>query len=149
MCSRPARAGVDGVGGLARRVLVAGAAADALVATGAERPAAVLRRRPVAGQQHDADVGGHAGVVEGAVQLVDGVRAERVAHLGPVERDPHGRLRPVDDVAVIGDVGQIGEFGDRLPQIRLERVLGVHPVDSRRSRPRSDRHHGDLRGESD
>jgi hypothetical protein len=29
------------------------------------------------------------GVVERAVQLVDGVRAEGVAHLGPVERDPH------------------------------------------------------------
>ena len=45
-------------------VLVAVAAPDALIAAGAEGPAAVLRRRPVAGEQHAADVAGHAGVVE-------------------------------------------------------------------------------------
>ena len=71
-----------------------------------------------------ADVGGHPGVVERPVQLVDGVRAERVAHLGPVERDPHGRLRrTVDDVAVIGDVGQL-EAVDRLPRRGVKRVVG-------------------------
>ena len=119
---QPAGAGgVDGVGGLAAGVLVAAAAADALVAAGAERPAAVLRRRPVAGQQHHADVGGHPGVVEHAVELVDGVRAERVAHLGPVERHPHGR---VCDVAVIGDVGQVAEPVDRLPLVGVEK--GCH-----------------------
>jgi hypothetical protein len=32
---------------------------------------------------------GLAGVVERPVQLVDGLGAERVAHLGPVERDAH------------------------------------------------------------
>jgi hypothetical protein len=50
-------------------------------------------------------------VVQHPVQLVDGVRAERVADLGPVERDPHrGLQRAVGgDVAVIGGVGQIGE----------------------------------------
>ena len=48
-----------------------------------------LRARAVAGEQHDADVGRHAGVVERAVELVDGVRPEGVEHLGPVERDAH------------------------------------------------------------
>ena len=88
---------VDGLGGLALGVLVAAAAADPLVAAGAERPAAVLGRRAVAGQQHAADVGRHPGVVEHPVELVDGVRPERVAHLRPVERDPHRpAARPVD-----------------------------------------------------
>src|SRR5690606_37512019 len=71
---------VDGVGGFAARVLVTAAAADPLIAARAERPAAVLRARPVAGEQDDADVGGGPSVVEGAVELVDGVRPERVAH---------------------------------------------------------------------
>jgi hypothetical protein len=107
--------GVDRVGRLPGRVLVAGAATDALVASGAERPAAVLGGRTVAGQQHDADAGRHACMVEDAVELVDGVRPERVAHLGPVECHTDGRLRrPVDDVAVIGDVGQV-EARDGLP----------------------------------
>src|SRR5690349_13148005 len=59
--------------------------ADALVAAGAEGPAAVLGGRPVAGEQHAADVRGLAGVVERAVELVDGARAEGVAHLRAVE----------------------------------------------------------------
>jgi hypothetical protein len=43
-------------------------------------------------------------VVERAVELVDGVRPERVAHLRPVERDAYGALveRPV-----VGDVGEV------------------------------------------
>ena len=57
----------------------------------------------------------HARVVEHSVELVDGVRPERVAHLGPVERDADGRLAlPVDDVPVVGDVGQV-EALDGLP----------------------------------
>src|SRR5699024_6278135 len=68
-------------------VLITGTAADALVTAGAERPAAVLRGRAVTGQQDGADVRGAARVVECAVQLVDGVRAEGVAHLRPVEGD--------------------------------------------------------------
>ena len=84
-------------------VLVAVRAADALVAAGAERPPAVLRRRSVAGEQHAADVGRHAGVVEGGVQLVDGVRPEGVAHLRAVEGDAHGALV---DGAVVRDVGE-------------------------------------------
>ena len=49
------------------------------------------------------------GVVERPVQLVDGVRAERVADLGPVERDAH---RAGVDGAVVGDVGEL-ESRDR------------------------------------
>ena len=44
-----------------------------------------------------------ARVFEGAVELVDRVRAERVAHLGPVERD--ARDAPVERV-VVGDVAE-------------------------------------------
>ena len=69
--------------------------------TPSRRPSA----RAVAGEQHAADVGDHAGVIERRVQLVDGVRAEGVAHLGPVERDPHGAARV--DGAVVGDVGEV------------------------------------------
>jgi hypothetical protein len=61
-------------------------------------------------------------VVKDAVQLVDGVRPKRVAHLGPVERDAHRRLsHAVDDVPVIGDVGQ-PESVDGLPRRRVKRV---------------------------
>src|SRR6202012_4200716 len=41
--------GINSVRGLACRVLVAAAAADALIAAGAERPTTVLGRRPVSG----------------------------------------------------------------------------------------------------
>ena len=128
--------GVDRVGALdgraavvhPRGVAIAVAAAHPLVAAGAERPAAVLRAGPVAGEQHGADARRHARVVERPVQLVDGVRAERVAHLGPVERDAHHRqvaLGPVDrarHAAVIREVGEVPEPLDRPPARRVERL---------------------------
>ena len=51
---------------------------------------------PLPVRRTHADVGGPAGVVEHAVELVDGVRAEGVQHLGPVEGDAHAaeRRRP-------------------------------------------------------
>ena len=109
---------VDGLGGVAAGVLVAVPAADALVTARAERPAAVARRGAVAGEQHDADVTRRPGVVEGGEQLVDGVRAEGVAHLGAVERDAHGALI---DGAVVGDVGE-RETGHRRPPRRIEEL---------------------------
>ena len=124
MCSRPPSAATRAASTVSAvspcGVLVARAPADALVAAGAERPAAVARRRAVAGEQHGADVGRPAGVVEGAVQLVDGVRAERVAYLRTVERDPHrGPPRAVEDAAVVRDVGE-RESLDLLPRGRVE-----------------------------
>ncbi len=98
---------LDGVRPSALGVLVAGPPADALVAAGAEGPAAVLRARAVPGEQHEADVGRIAGVVEDAVELVDGVRAERVADLGPVEGDPHRAAGRPERAAVVGDVGEV------------------------------------------
>ena len=83
--------GIDGVGGLSVGVLVAGAAADTLVTTGAERPAAVFGRGAVSGQQHNTDIRRHPGVVERTVELIDGVRPKCVAHLWPVEGHPHRR----------------------------------------------------------
>ena len=127
MCSRPARGRVDRLGRVAARVAVAVAAADALVAARAERPAAVLGRRAVAGEQHAPHVGAHPRVVERPVELVDRVRPERVAHLGPVERDAH---RPGADRPVVGDVGQV-EPRDRGPGIGVE-DLGDHVGEDRR-----------------
>src|SRR5699024_12451344 len=66
-------------------VPIPGPAAEAPATTAAECPPAVLRGRSVAGQHDGADVRGAARVVERAVQLVDGVRADGVAHLRPVE----------------------------------------------------------------
>ena len=113
--ARSAAASVAGVG----VVLVAVATADALVAAGAERPAAVLRARTVAGEQDDADPRVLPGDVERAVELVDGVRAERVAHLGPVERDAR-------DAAVLrhvrGDVGVAIGAGCRHPLVVVEEL---------------------------
>src|SRR5699024_2856444 len=108
------RRGVVGV--VFAGVLVAGAAADALVAAGAERPAAVLLRGAVAGDEDDSDVRGPARVVECAVELVDGVRAEGVAHLGAVEGDADDAVPALRaHVAVVGDVGEVLEALDRLP----------------------------------
>jgi hypothetical protein len=118
---------VDVVGGLrrgpgvvGRRVAVPVAAPDALVAARAERPPAVLGARSVAGEDHGGDVRGHAGVVHHPVQLVDGVRAEGVAHLRPVEGDAHhGQVAllltgPVD-APVVRDVREPLEAGDEPP----------------------------------
>ena len=116
--------GVHRVGGFAGRVLVAAAAPDALVPAGAERPPTVLGRGPVSGQQHHPHLRPHPGVIERPVQLVDGVRPKGVPHLRSIECDPDRRLRhPVAQVAVIGDVGEVLESLDGLPQGRVERVL--------------------------
>ena len=112
----PGAPGVDRVGRLALRVFVAVLAADALVAAAAKRPTTVLRRRAVAGEQDAPDVGRHAGVVERGVELVDGVRAERVADLRPVECDPH---HADGDGAVVRDVGEL-EARDGGPRRRVE-----------------------------
>jgi hypothetical protein len=72
-------------------VLVSIAATDALVAAAAERPAAVLGARAVAGEEDNTDLGVLAGVIQCAIQFVDRVRAERVAHLGAVEGDAVSR----------------------------------------------------------
>src|SRR5699024_8280159 len=56
----PGTSRIDTLTGLPGGVLVAGAAADALVAAGAERPTAVLGTRAVAGQQHRTDIRGLA-----------------------------------------------------------------------------------------
>ena len=98
-------------------VLVAGPAADPLVAAGAEGPLAVLGARAVAGEEHAADVGRRTRVLEGAQQLVDRVRAERVEHVGPVEGDPDGAVLAG---AVVGQVGQVLEAGHHVPGLGVE-----------------------------
>ena len=93
MCSRPARAGSMSRRSHPRRTVSRrgpGSAGHRRSRTPSRRPWATA----VSGEQHDAHVGRHPGVVEHAVQLVDGVRPERVADLGPVERHPHRRRVP-------------------------------------------------------
>jgi hypothetical protein len=58
-------------------------------------------------------------VVEHAVELVDGVRAEGVEHLGAVEGDAH---TPQVDRAVVGDVGEVLETGHLRPGSGVERL---------------------------
>ncbi|SLA16695.1 Uncharacterised protein [Mycobacteroides abscessus subsp. massiliense] len=139
---QPARAPrIHRFGGLAPGVLISGAPPDALVAAGAECPAAVLGTGTVSGEQHRTHVGSHPCVIQGAVQLVHGVRAEGVAHLGAVERDPYGAclaspIGSVFDVPVIGDVGQVLEPRYRLPARRVKGIGGLpvvlgHGSDSR------------------
>src|SRR5690606_18157979 len=53
-----------------------------------------------AGQDHDADGGVVARLVERADHLGDGLRPERVAHLGPLDRD----LRDAVGRGLVGDV---------------------------------------------
>ena len=117
MCSRPSWALSTVSARLALGVLVARPAPDPLVAAGAERPLAVLVARAVAGQQHAADVAGGARVLEHPQQLVDGVRPERVEHVGPVERDPDRAVRPGP---VVGQVGEVLEAGDVVPRLGVE-----------------------------
>ncbi len=119
-------------------VEVAVPAPDALVAARAERVHAVVGRA-VAGEDDGGDVGGHAGVVEGPVELVDGLGPEGVAHLGPVEGDAH-RGKVALAVApcalnppVVGDV-TIREAVDGAP---LRGIEGRRPGRERRSRPRA------------
>ena len=85
-------------------VLVAIPTSDSLIASGAEGPATVFRRRPIPGQEHATDVGRLTGVVHRGVQLVNRVWPESIAHFGSVEGDAHhtGVFG-----AVIGDVGEV------------------------------------------
>ena len=59
-------------------------------------------------------------IVERAVQLVDGVRAERVAHLRAVERDPRDPAVRARDMG--GDVGVVLGAGREHPFVRVEQV---------------------------
>lgn len=61
-------------------------------------------------------------MVEGSVELVDGVRSERVAYLGPVESDTYGaRGAAFGHAPVIGDVGEI-EALHGTPRGRVEEI---------------------------
>ncbi len=82
-------------------VLVSVLAPYPLIASRAECPSAVLWRGSVPGEEDAADVRGHPGVVEGTVELIDGLGAEGVADLGAVEGDPDGTN---GSCAVVGDV---------------------------------------------
>ena len=113
MCSRPRRAASTPS---ALFVFVAVLAADALVAAGAESPAAVLRRRAVAGEEHATHVARGTGVLKGSVEFVDGAGAEGVAYLGAVEGHAHGA---VGLGAVVGDVFEV-EARDGLPLFGVE-----------------------------
>src|SRR5207247_9754559 len=76
---------------------VAGVAADALVAAGAQR------RRALAREHDRPDRGVGAGRLEGVLQLVEGAGPERVPHLGPADRELGDALGDlVADVAVFG-----------------------------------------------
>ena len=65
-------------------------------------------------------------MVQRAIELVDGARPERVAHLGSVERDPDRRNVAT---AVISDVGEV-ESIHGLPARWIERVVvgAGHPA---------------------
>jgi hypothetical protein len=130
----PGAGRVGGGGVIALRIPVTVTTPDALVPSRAKGPPPVARRGTVAGEQDASDVGGLTGMVEHPVELIDGVGAEGVADLGPVECDPH---RPVVDGPVVGDVGQLGSR-DRAPGLGVEELghewgvghMGRHYVDS-------------------
>ena len=103
-------------------ILVAVSTADALVATRAERPAAILRARSVAGEQHDPNSGVLSRVIEHPIEFVDRLRTKGVAHLRPVEGDARHSSRIV---VMVGDVGECGEAGDGFPGARLEELGNI------------------------
>ena len=107
-------------------VAVAGAAANALVAAGTKRPAAVLFGRAIAGEQNRAHIRRAAGMVQGAVELVYGMRAKRIAHLRAVEGDAHDAVLAALAVEpVIGDIRQVLKPFYGMPQFRPERIIGA------------------------
>jgi hypothetical protein len=73
-----------------------------LVAAGTKSPAAILGRRPIAGEQHHSDIGLRAGVIQGSVELVNCLRAEGVSNLGTRKSNPHN---PKLIVAVVTNIG--------------------------------------------
>ena len=65
-------------------------------------------------------------MVQRPVQLIDGVGTERIAHFWPVERDADdavGVLGP--DVAVIRNVCEVLEPGNRFPQLGVEGLVSI------------------------
>ena len=70
-------AAVPFAGSVVALVVVAVAPPDALVAAGGEGPPAVAGRGAIAGQDDGADVAAHAGVIQGAVELVHGAGGGR------------------------------------------------------------------------
>ena len=67
-------------------------------------------------------------MVEGFVEFIDGARAERVAHFGPVKGDAHGAevtdpaaVGVSFDVAVVRDVLEIKAL-NFTPQVRVEDI---------------------------
>ena len=92
-------AGVEAADALAGDLVVADVAvvaADPLVAAGAERLLAG------AGEDDRGDLDVVARPAEGVAELGQRLRAEGVAHLGPVDRDPRDRLGAlVEDVLVL------------------------------------------------
>ena len=63
-------------------------------------------------------------MIQGLVELVNGVGAKRVAHLGAVECDAHGAVGTrVAHVAVVGDVREI-EALDLAPLAGVEGLGG-------------------------
>lgn len=57
-------------------------------------------------------------MVQRRIELINGVRPERVSYLGPIKSDPHDRgvIGPV-----IGDIGEVKAI-HRIPQLRRERA---------------------------
>ena len=107
-------------------VAVAGAAANALVAAGTKRPAAILFGRAIAGEQNRAHIRRAAGVIYCAVELVYGMRAKRIAHLRAVEGDAHDAVLAALAVEpVIGDIRQVLKTFYGMPQFRAERIIGA------------------------
>ena len=84
-------------------------------------------------------------MVQRRIELINGVRTERVAYLGPIKSDPHDRgvISPV-----IGDVGEVKAI-HRMPQLRRERASHALKLTvtrfERRSRAADDRRNDEQR----
>src|SRR5699024_6977467 len=118
--------GIHGVSGFAIGVAVAGAAADALVTTGAKCPAAVFFTRAIAGEKDGSNIRGTARVVEHAVEFIHRVGAKSVADLRAVKSDAHDAIGAAfASVAVVSDVGEVGKTFYRAPLRRVKRIVSA------------------------
>ena len=112
--------------GMLGGVAVSGAATNALVAAGTKRPAAVLFGGTIAGEQNRSHIRRAAGVVEGAVELVYGMRAKRIAHLRAVEGDAHDAVLAALAVEpVVGDIREVFKPLYGMPQFRPKGIIGA------------------------
>ena len=105
--------------GLSVSVFITIFTANSLVTARAEGPTAIFFRWSVSGQKHHTNIGLHACVIKGSVELINGLRPKGVSHLGPGKTNSHNAKF---DMTVVADVGQGFKTTDALPRSGIKEL---------------------------